>query len=58
MILLLVEVCVHCDKVSVYTVRPDLLHKGVTYNPNNGVVCKSCVDHDRHITDEDDISFE
>ena len=58
MVLLLVEVCVHCDKVSVYTGRPDRLHRGVTYNPNNEVVCKDCIDRDRYIIDEDDISFE
>lgn len=58
MVLLLVEVCVHCDKVSVYTGRPDLLHKGITYNPNNEIICSACIDRDRYIIDEDDISFE
>ena len=58
MVLLLVEVCVHCDKVSVYTHRPDQLHRGVTYNSDNEIVCKACSDRTQHIINEDDISFE
>lgn len=58
MVLLLVEVCVHCDKVSVYTHSPAQLNRGVTYNSDNEIVCKACSDRTQHIINEDDISFE